>query len=132
MTVAGSASRSTLRTEGASEAGSSGVRTTSAKPRWRSESGKKRSGSLVGLLGSARYFISLTTPTMVCQGFCDMGPPCLMRLPMGSCPGQKRLATASLTITTFDAPCNSVSLKVRPASSGMRIVLKNSALTRWT
>ena len=51
--MAGSASRSTLRTEGASEAGSSGVRTTRAKPRCRSENGKKMSGSLVGLLGSA-------------------------------------------------------------------------------
>ena len=88
----------------------------SAKLRWRSLIGQKMSGSAVGFSGSARYFISPTTPTMVCQGDLDGAPPGLIRLPIGSWPGQKRRATPWLTTTMLPSPCISVSLKVRPAT----------------
>src|SRR5689334_21409536 len=85
------------RTSGASEPGFIDVRTSSAKPRDRSEIGEKISGSFVWLLGSPRYFISLTTPTIVSHGEVEAVPPPLMRLPTGLCPGQKRFTSASLT-----------------------------------
>ena len=56
------------------------------------------SGSAVGFCGRPRYFTSPTTPTIDSQGLLDVSGPNFMRLPIGSCPGQKRLTTRSLTI----------------------------------
>ena len=64
------------------------------------------------------------------QGLFDSGDPNFTRLPIGSCPGQKRLATFSLTITAVDVGEISVSVNVRPARKGIRSVPKKAAVTR--
>ena len=51
-----------------------------------------------GCRGRPRYFTSPTTPTIDIQGLLDVSEPNLIRLPIGSCPGQNRLTTRSLTI----------------------------------
>ena len=90
------------------------------------------SGSAVGFCGRPRYFTSPTTPTIDIQGLLDVSEPNFTRLPIGSCPGQNRLTTASLTIATCDVAEISASLNVRPLTTGMRSVLKKSGVTRCT
>src|SRR5512138_2993587 len=91
------------------------------------------SGSAVGFCGRPRYFTSPTTPTIDIQGLVDVGElPNFTRLPIGSCPGQKRLTTPSLTITAGDVGDTSASVKVRPLANGMRNVVKKSGVTRCT
>ena len=72
-----------------------------------------------------------TTPTIVNHGFWDVSGPNFTRLPIGSCPGQNRLITRSLTISAGEAAVSSDSSKVRPATIGIRSVLKNSGEMRW-
>src|SRR6267378_7518741 len=124
--------RTAARTEGPSDAGGTDVRTTSDTCCARSMNGKYRSGSGVGLSGSARYFISPTTPTIDSHGDLFVNEPCLIRFPIGSRPGQKRVTTRSLTTTAVESGVISLSVKLRPAFTGTRIVAKKSGVTRCT
>jgi hypothetical protein len=51
-----------------------------------------------------------------------------IRLPMGSCPGNARAASASLTIITFWPPRRSSAVNPRPFTIGTRIVAKKSGV----
>ena len=66
--------------------------------RRRALNGINASGSAVGLSGSPRYFISATTPIIVDHGSVESGPPALIRLPIGSSPGQNRRVRLSVTL----------------------------------
>ena len=90
------------------------------------------SGSPVGFCGRPRYFTSPTTPTIDIQGLVDVSEPNFTRLPIGSCPGQKRLTTPSLTTAAVEVGEISGSVNVRPLTNGMRSVLKKSGVTRCT
>src|SRR3989449_10193791 len=124
--------RTAVRTDGASDTGGTDVRTTSDTCCARSMNGKYRSGSGVGLSGSPRYFMSPTTPTIDSHGDLFVNEPCLIRLPIGSWPGQNRVTTRSLTTTAVESGALSLSIKLRPAFSGTRIVAKKSGVTRCT
>src|SRR5438034_2013915 len=131
-TTLASTSRIAARTAGATDAGSTLVRITSDDCCPRSRNGKYKSGSAVGFSGSPRYFTSPTTPTIVSHGLVDDSDPNLIRLPIGSWPGQNRFATRSLTTTAGPAGTASSGRKVRPFRNGTRIVLKKSGVTRCT
>ena len=126
-----STARIAARSGATSDAGATLARTASAICALRSANGRYRSGSLVGFSGRPRYFTSPTTPTIESHGLVDVSPPNLIRLPIGSCPGQKRFTRRSLTTTAAGDGIASASVNVRPASNGMRSVLKNSGDTRW-
>ena len=79
---------------------------------------------------------------MFIQGALESGAPYFMRRPIGSCPGQKRFTSRSLTTIGVGAagatPCRcrpssciSASVKSRPATSSMPIVSKKPGATRW-
>ena len=68
---------------------------------------------------------------IVSQAPVDAIGPNLIRLPIGSCPGQKRLTTRSLTITAGEPAVASASVNVRPLTNRMRSAPKKSGDTRW-
>ena len=115
ITIDGCSCWIAARTLAAIESGGTVVRMT-RDCAGRSLSGKYKSGSAVGFCGSARYFSSSTTPTIVSQGAVEAAFPSLMRLPIGSWPAQNRWATFALTTTTFESGRISLGLE-RPARS---------------
>src|SRR5437762_8067443 len=110
----GLVARIVCRTAAASDAGGTVARSTSDACAARSRNGKYRSGSAVGFSGRPRYFTSAATPTIDSHGAVPVKRPILIRLPIGSWPGQKRLATRSLTITALDEGTASDGRNVRP------------------
>src|SRR5438552_18038996 len=107
-----------------SDAGGTDVRRATARSEFRSAKGRYMSGSAVGFSGSPRYFTSPTTPTIDNHGPGAVAEPNFTRLPIGSCPGQKRFATRSLTTTAVEAGVVSSSANVRPLTKGILSVLK--------
>src|SRR5438128_9365364 len=106
--------RTAARTVAISDDGGTVVRRTMPTSELRSVNGRKISGSAVGFCGRPRYFSSPTTPTIDIHGLFEVSEPNFTRLPIGSCPGQKRLTTPSLTITAGAVGEISASLNVRP------------------
>ncbi len=137
----GSTPRIVRRTVSISVSGGTAVRSITAKERTCGRNGWNTSGSFVSFTGSRRIFVSRTTPTIRIQGAVESGAPYFMRLPMGSCPGQNRSTSRSLTMIGVGAAgptpwrgrpssCISASVKSRPAISLIPIVSKNPGTTR--
>ena len=75
---------------------------------------------------------SLTSRTMPTTSRIASGKKAVVsRCPIGSSPGQSRLAIASLTSATAGAPCRSASVKSRPRTIGMRIVRRYPGVMRF-
>ena len=68
--------------------------------------------------------VSPATPTTVRRSAAPVSPGMRRPCPIGSCPGQNRRATDSLTSTTFAAPSRSASVKPRPRRIGTPRVVK--------
>ena len=67
---------------------------------------------------NSRYLVGLTMPITSIQGSVESLRPNLMRLPIGSTPGQVRAATSSLTTPTSGASARFAPVNVRPPTSG--------------
>ena len=82
-----------------------------------------------GSARSRRVGMSRTTPT-ISRGRSPETTLSVKRFPMGSSPGQKRRAMASLMMTTQDADAVSNSFKSRPRTMRVFIVAKKLGVIR--